>query len=486
MAFLPILTAEMPARLRRSVWIVCLGVAWSGVAWPATAPAPRAANSATSAAKTKAKVKAKATLARQLMAAGSYDEALVAIDEGLALAPGDLSLLALRGSVLMAQHDLAGALAAYRAYLAAGATGAKKRQVEALVKELRPLDTTFLEINVPKGPAQIYLPVIGKAALCVAAPPSSRPAPPQTGAGCAHVAILPRSYQIIAERPGFERWTGRVAVVPDRTTTVQIDLVELPSALTVRATPEGSAISVDDAPFQSPGKVAAGSHQIKISAAGHAETIRKVTAHEGQPLEIDVSLTPLVPIRVSPPNAALTLDGTAIASREGRMEMPPGPHRLIARAGGFHDGVVEIPSERASDYHIGLDLAPVVVAAPPPPPPPKPSMWTVRRKIAVGSAAVGAAALAAGIVRGLQARQLDRETYTLCASPEMPCQNAAAANDHNTQARSDAFEANLAFGIAGAAAAAAAYLWFTGGERPAAEVAPRVGASSGLDLSLRF
>src|SRR4051812_29001105 len=250
----------MPARFRRFLWIVCLGVAWSGVAHPApvTAPAPRDASSTPSPAKMKAKAKTKASAAKRLMSVGSYDEALVAIDEGLALAPGDLSLLSLRGSVLMATHDLPGALTAYRAYLMAGATGAKKRQVEALVKELSPLDTTFLDITVANGPAQIYLPVISKAALCVAAP------------SCAHVAILPRTYQIIAERPGFERWTRRVAVAAERTTTVQIDLVEQPSALTVRATPEGGEISVDGAPFQSPGKVAAGPHQIKISAAGYA------------------------------------------------------------------------------------------------------------------------------------------------------------------------------------------------------------------------
>ncbi len=477
----------MPACLRRSLWIVCLCVAWGGVARPApvTAPAPRGATSTPTPAKAKAKAKAKASIAKQLVGAGSYDEALVAIDEGLALAPGDLSLLSLRGSVLMAQHDLPGALAAYRAYLSAGATGAKKRQVEALVKELRPLDTTFLDITVANGPAQVYLPIISKAALCVAAPSSSRPLPPQAGGGCAHVAILPRTYQIIAERPGFERWSNRVAVAPDRTTTVKIDLIEQPSALAVRATPEGAEISVDGAPFQSPGKVAAGKHQIKIAAVGYAEAIRQFSVHEGHALELNVSLTPLVPIRVSPTNAALALDGSAIQSRQGRIEISPGPHRLIARAGGFHDGVVEIPSGRAADYQIAVELAPVVVAAPPPPPPAR-SIWTVRRKIAVGSAALGAAALAAAIVRSLQARQLDQETYTLCRAPEIPCPNATAADDRNAQARSHAFEANLAFGIAGAAAAAAAILWFTGGERVSAEVTPRAGTAPGLDLSLRF
>src|SRR5205814_770179 len=81
---------------------------------------------------------------------GSYDEARAAIAEGLAANPKDLELLRLEGSVLMAMHDLPGALAAYQAYLAAGATGAKKRQVEALVKDLLPVLTTSLDITAVK------------------------------------------------------------------------------------------------------------------------------------------------------------------------------------------------------------------------------------------------------------------------------------------------------------------------------------------------
>ena len=349
------------------------------------------------------------------------------------------------------------------------------------MKELRPLDTTFLDITVANGRPRSTCRSSARRHCAWRLRLLPIPLPPQTGGGCAHVAILPRTYQIVAERPGFERWTKRVAVAPDLTTTVKIDLVEQPSALAVRATPEGGEISVDGAAFQSPGKVAAGPHQIKISAVGYAEAIRQVGARRPS-TRAQCSLVPLIPIRASPANAALALDGNAIQSRQGRIELPPGPHRLIAHAGGFHDGVVEIPTERAADYQIAVELAPVVVAAPPPPPPPPRSIWTVRRKLAVGSAALGAAALAAAIVRGLQARQLDQETYTLCTSPEMPCQNAQAADDRNAQARSHAFQANLAFGLAGAAAAAAAFLWFTGGERPPAEVTPRAGAASGLDL----
>jgi hypothetical protein len=98
---------------------------------------------------------------------------------------------------------------------------------------------------------------------------------------------------------------------------------------------------------------------------------------------------------------------------------------------------------------------------------------------------VAVAAGAAGIVLGLQARQLDRETYGLCASPETECPNASAANGRNDQARTRALEANVAYGVAGAATIAAAVLWFTG--RPqAVAVAPVPGAGATVGLAGSF
>src|SRR5262245_17041413 len=125
--------APMLAYFRRQIaaGVVALALlsAWS----PADAAPARKVPAAAAAL-----ARAKGRAAARRFASGAYNEARAAIDEGLAANPQDLSLLRLKGSVLMATGDLPGALAAYQAFLAAGATGAKKRQVEGLVKELLP------------------------------------------------------------------------------------------------------------------------------------------------------------------------------------------------------------------------------------------------------------------------------------------------------------------------------------------------------------
>jgi hypothetical protein len=126
-------------------------------------------------------------------------------------------------------------------------------------------------------------------------------------------------------------------------------------------------------------------------------------------------------------------------------------------------------------------VAAVAVTAPPP----RRGFWTGRRVAAVVAGGVAIGAGAAGIVLGVQARQLDRETYDLCPSPETACAEATAANDHNDQARTRALEANAAFGVAGAATIAAAILWYTG--RPAAvAVTPTSGTGAVVGLAGAF
>jgi hypothetical protein len=443
------------------------------------APAPRGPTSS---------VRAKYQQAAKLVGNGAPDKALAVIGEGLAAAPADLQLLRLKGSVMMTLHDWPGALAAYQAYIGAGATGAKKRQAEELVKDLLPVATTFLDITVANGPATIYLPMITKTAFCTAAP------------SCPKIPLLPRSYQVLAERPGFERWSGRVSVANGQVAALAITLAEQASPLTVRATPPDAQVTVDDAAYDPTAKVGAGAHRIVVKAARHAEARREVSAHEGQPIEIDVALNPVVPIQVTPPSAALVaalvLDGKPIHIADGTLELAPGEHTLVARARGFQDGVVKIPAARADDYAIALDLAPLVPeavvkkteAAPPPAaiPASVPGRFTLRRKVALAAGAGAAAALAAGIVLGLQANQLDRDAYKLCPLPDMPCRDAPAANSDNQSARTRALEANLAYGVAGGAAIAAAVLWLTGAPESRVAVNPRLGSAAGLDLGVRF
>jgi hypothetical protein len=167
--------------------------------------------------------------AAKLAADDDNEAALKLVNEGLALDDKDLSLLQLRGTLLLKTRDFAGALVAYQAYIDAGARGANKRQAQKILSSLGPVKTTFLDLTANTD-ATIYLDTKSAGPFCTA--PCNR-------------ALLPGDYKIIAEHAGFDRWTGRVAVAKGTTTKLAVALVEQPSALGLRVTPEGAAIVID-------------------------------------------------------------------------------------------------------------------------------------------------------------------------------------------------------------------------------------------------
>jgi hypothetical protein len=404
----------------------------------------------------------------QLDARGEYEQSLVIIEHGLAAAPRDLPLLGLKGAVLLKLRDYTAALAAYRAYLDAGATGANRRDAEKIVDSLRAVESTFLDIALASGSAIIYLNSKTQGAFCSAAP------------SC-HKALLPGVYKVIAESPGFERWTASVTVDTGKTSQVAIALVEQPSLVTVHAGPPGARVMVDDTVCDGPTTIPAGAHRVVVALAGHATVQREIAAHEGKPVELDIALVPLVPIQLDPPGAQLALDDRPAAIEQGGLAIPPGAHVLVARAPGFRDRRVDIPAERPADYRLAVELPRIAVSAVPPA-----NRFTTRRKIALGVGGIAPVALTAGIVLGRQSRQLDSEAYMKCESPLKPCNMASEANALNQRAGTRALQANIAFGVAGAAVIAAAVLWFTGAPEARVTVAPHVGDATGLDLVGRF
>jgi hypothetical protein len=119
-----------------------------------------------------------------------------------------------------------------------------------------------------------------------------------------------------------------------------------------------------------------------------------------------------------------------------------------------------------------------------------PSAFTGKRKIAVAAAGIGLAAIAGGVVFGMQAKGLEDDAFVLCPDPAVPCADAPEAQDKLDSGRSKAMLANIAYGVGGAAVIGAAVLWFTGA--PKAEPA-RVGVHptlrpgySGVDVTVRF
>lgn len=435
--------------------IVCAGFAYARGVW----------------AEPRADTRAKYTRATKLADSGAAEEALAVIDEGLAIAPQDLPLLLLKGTVLLSLHDYAGAFATYQAYLDAGAQGANRREAQKVVDNLRAMQSTFLDVTVANGPATVYLDSITHRPLCTAAPPCNKP-------------VLPVEYKVIVERPGFERWTGQVTAVKGETAKLAVLLVEKPSLLTVRVAQPGTRIVVDDAVYDGPTAVPAGAHRVAVSLAGHVTARLPATAHEGKPIDLEVALTPLVPAQLSPPSARLTLDGKAIQIEDGGIEVPPGAHVLVARAQGFYDQRIEIPAVRVDDYQI------TVVLARDPTSTTLLGRFSTRRKVAIAAGGVGLGAMVAGAVLGLQSRRLDHDTYARCPSPSEPCPVAPDANALNVRARARALEANVAFGVAGGAAITAAILWLTGAPESRVAVTPRLGARTGdvagVDLAVRF
>jgi len=413
-------------------WIVCVGVACAGVA----VAGPRG------------DVRETYELAAQLDDDGEYEQALGLVEQGLAIAPKDLELLGLKGTVLLKLRDYTRALAAYRAYLDAGVTGANRREAQKIVNSLGAVQSTFLQITLANGPADVYLDSKTQGLFCRAEPSCSG-------------AILPGEYKAIVERPGFERWSGPVDIEPGKSARLVITLVERPSRLIVRAEPSGARVTVDDVPYDASAEVAAGEHRIAVSLEGHVTEQREVNAHEGKPIELDIVLTPLVAAHVVPAGAALLLDGKPVAIEGDGIAIPRGPHVLVARAPGFQDRRIEIPARRGPDYRLAVELEEAQRAERGP-------AITQRRRLALALGGVALVAASTGVMLGLQSGRLEADLETRKAGERR------------------GFGSAFSYGVALFATGFAIHFWIgdTGGSQVAA--APRVGRVSGVALAMRF
>ncbi|HEU4733868.1 MAG TPA: hypothetical protein VFT22_38510 [Kofleriaceae bacterium] len=81
------------------------------------------------------------------------------------------------------------------------------------------------------------------------------------------------------------------------------------------------------------------------------------------------------------------------------------------------------------------------------------------KKLAIGLAAVGVAAIGASVALGLHANSLEDASDQVC--PEVQCADADGV-DKNKSARRYALATNIGFGVGGAAIVAAAAVWFFG------------------------
>ncbi len=116
----------------------------------------------------------------------------------------------------------------------------------------------------------------------------------------------------------------------------------------------------------------------------------------------------------------------------------------------------------------------------------EPSMFTTRRKIALGVAGVGVVAVVAAVVLGVQAKGFEDDAYALCPDPAVPCRDSARANDLIESGRSRALGANVAYGVAAGATIGAAVLWFTGAPARRESRVSVTAHARGIGLAVRF
>lgn len=337
----------MTASLRvRALLHICLaGIIFVAATPPALADDPRAAAS-------------KHKQAKRLIADGEYVQALVAIDEGLALAPKSLPLLQLRGSALLEMRDFEGALAAYESIVAAGAKGANKRTAERIIGNLQAVRTTKLALAIQGAtaddPATVYLDTKTLGVFCTAAPACER-------------GMLPGDYKIIVERPGHKKLTERVTIELGQTLAFERALVEEPSPLSVNVVAASATTPASPSTIVVDGKelgaapqtttIDPGDHTLEIRTAGHVTERQTFAAHQGKPVALAVTLRRLVPITVNAPGADVLLGDSPAPREADALALPVGAVTLQVRAKGYRPAAVDVPAVRPDDYRVEVVLA---------------------------------------------------------------------------------------------------------------------------------
>jgi serine/threonine-protein kinase len=185
---------------------------------------------------------------------------------------------------------------------------------------------------------------------------------------------------------------------------------------------------------------------------------------DGQPLDVDV-WNRGVPLDGG--EYAITASAPGHATWTTTVTVPPELGRVRVDVPRLDDlappALPAAPSQPPAPGPGGANGAPMpVLPATEPSDSGPPSRWTPRRKLALGLAAVTAAAGATGVVLGIQARHRESDALALCPSAQASCTNARRANQLLDEGSHRALGANLAFGVAAAAAIGAGVLWFTG------------------------
>jgi hypothetical protein len=376
--------------------------------------------------------------ARASFGAGEYDEALAAADAGLAAAPKHLRLLLLKGQILLEKRDYEGAIAAYEAFLAAGPRGANKRKAQKIVRNLQVVQETFITVEVTNGPASVYIDSESLGEVCVAEPICKK-------------GFVPGTYRVIVKREGFE--TARESVTLRRGESAGFTgaLVEKPSELTVRVSPEDAAIAVDGEPLGAgeARSITPGAHEITATRDGYLAATKPIEARRGEPVAVDLRLDELIPLDVTPEDAALSIDGAEARLEGGELVVPAGTGAFTLRAtrAGYRDAEIPVAAAREPGRPIEVTLE--KIPEPPPPPPPPPAEWTgTKIALVAGAGAVALVGFGLGTASGISAAGHRDDAEQLCEPADV---GLICATEEGFEATEDARDAsataNVLFGV---------------------------------------
>jgi len=163
----------------------------------------------------------------------------------------------------------------------------------------------------------------------------------------------------------------------------------------------------------------------------------------------------------------VTRDGTPVDAAEWNRAIPvDGGNHLIAGKAPGHESwsttvalateqdhkAVEVPKFKELPKLAHPEVGVVKAGS-------RPSLFTKRRKIAIGIAGGGVAIAGIALGFGIDARALRDDALSACPSSSCTVEDAASAQSKNDRARSRATIANVGFGTAGLAVAAGAVLW---------------------------
>ena len=374
--------------------------------------------------------------AQQYQRNGVYDRALQVVHAGLQRTPKHRGLLDYQADLLFEMHDYEGTMRAQRALLRARPrlTARERQVVQDYIRGLRKTRRTKLQLQIVGGPATVYLDRRQVGPICVAS---------ET---CERNLVPGKPYEVIVERRGFAVFRQRVRLKNRQTLTLRVPLQELSSTLSVDIrSPVDAEVKLDGRLLgvgsQSVGQVSAGTHRVDVSARGFETRTLDVQLALGRPERLQVALAEQVPVHIQP--AALTcelwLDQQPVTlDQEGRLRLPPGSKRLVARADGYREAEVAL-DERMPRTTIKLSLQPE------PSPRPEIPRWSTRKKVAVatigGTAIVG---LALSVGHGVSSVRWLRRALPVCdlqPSGGLLCPTEQGKADHE-RSRSHMTRAN--------------------------------------------